>query len=52
MRKNVLLLALAALLIFGAESMLIPALCVIVLGLLLLRPRLEEQLRVKGGAAS
>jgi 4-azaleucine resistance transporter AzlC len=42
---------LAALLILGAESMLIPALCVIVLGLLLLRPKLDEQFRVKGGAA-
>lgn len=34
---------LAALLLLGADAMLIPALCVIVLGLLLLRPRLDER---------
>jgi 4-azaleucine resistance transporter AzlC len=43
---------LAALLIFGAESMLIPALCVIVLGLMLMRPRLDEPVRLgEEGAA-
>ena len=43
---------LAALLLLGAESMLIPALCVIVLGLLALRSRLDEYARLgEGGTA-
>ena len=41
---------LAALLLFGPDSMLIPALCVIVAGLLLLRGRLDE--KAEGGAAA
>jgi len=43
---------LAALLLLGADSMLIPALCVIVAGLLILRPRLDQYPRLgEGGAA-
>ena len=43
---------LAALLLLGADSMLIPALCVIVAGLLILRPRLDQHPRLgEGGAA-
>lgn len=41
---------LAALALFGPDNMLIPALCVIVAGLLLLRGRLDE--RVEGRAAA
>ena len=42
---------LVALLLLGAESMLIPALCIIVLGLLLLRPRLDAAPRIREGGA-
>lgn len=43
---------LAALLLVGADNMLIPALCVIVVGLLLLRPVLDRETGwTKGGAA-
>ena len=41
---------LAALLLFGPDNMLIPALCVIVAGLLLLRGRLDQE--TEGGAAA
>ena len=43
---------LAALLLLGAGNMLIPALGVIVLGLLLLRPRLDEASRIEAGGAA
>ena len=43
---------LAALLLLGAGNMLIPALGLIVLGLLLLRPRLDETLRIGAGGAA
>lgn len=42
---------LAALLLVGAENMLIPALLVIILGLLLLRPRLDAPVIGEGGQA-
>ena len=43
---------LAALLLVGADNMLIPALCVIVAGLLLLRPVLDRETGwTKGGSA-
>ena len=42
---------LVALLLLGAESMLIPALCIIVLGLLLFRPRLDAAPRIREGGA-
>lgn len=41
-----------SLIIFGAESMLIPALCVIVAVLLLLRARLDDGAETKGGEAA